>query len=178
MKKSLLLPVILMMLTLILISGCISYSQGIAEQQSTPKIIQGSLGEALQSQELYVILYSAEKTPSYDYTLYGKSYTAHPEDPKNDFLIIDAEVGCIDEDSTWIGQGDFSANDENGYTCEKDVFSSIDNRFTILEELYTGQKYRGIVVFEVPKNSKSFDVWYDFKNYKNPRSAKWHLTSQ
>ena len=183
MKKALFFSLFLMMMLLILIAGCISYSEGIAEsgiakQQSTPKIVTGSLGDTLQSQELYVMLYSAEKRPSFDYTRYGKSHTDYPEDSMNDFLIIGAEVGYIGEDSEYIGQGDFSANDENGYTCELDILSPIDNKFTILEELFPGQKYRGTVVFEVPKDSKSFDVWYDFKNYiQNPKSAKWHLVS-
>lgn len=144
-------------------------------QPSTPTQVEAVIGETVTSQTEQITIFSAQKTPKYTWS-YSSSYKfTENANPGNIFVIIDAEIKNIGSDSMYITMAKFSMSDSEGNRYDPELYAG-DDRLSILKELYTNQKTRGKVVFQVPENARKLKLYYDFGNIlTGTKLASWSI---
>jgi hypothetical protein len=90
-------------------------------------------------------------------------------------VIVDAEIKNIGSDSMYITMAKFSMSDSEGNRYDPELYVG-DDGLSILKELYTNQKTRGKIVFQVPENARKLKLYYDFGNILiGTKLASWPI---
>ncbi len=77
----------------------------------------------------------------------------------NTFVIIDAQIQNIGDERITVFPHKFSIVDSDGNRFEKEPYHGTDG--LMAGELYKNQYKRGMVLFEIPHNSKDLMLYYD-----------------
>ncbi len=177
---------VLCLLLIIFISGCTSESPTIASTQSnetptatqTPTELSLKVGETATTSKLEVTVFSAQKIKSYDYySSILKENMTQEADPEKTYVLIDAEIKNVGQDSSYAGSSEFSIADSDGYKYDPTLYyGQGTDGMDMIKQLYQNQKMRGKVLFEIPDSATGLKIQYDFGNLLiGTKLASWTM---
>jgi len=184
----------ILLIGIALVSGCVSDDSptkapstgdssgdsGIGAQSSQPQSsseLNLNVGEAATTSKIEVTVFSADKEKSYEYysTIYKENNTQETS-PGNTFLLVDAEIKNVGSDSQYVGTTEFSMSDSEGYSYDPEFIYLGNDGMDAIKQLYTSQKMRGKILFEIPENTEGLKLHYDFGNlYIGTKLATWSI---
>lgn len=155
---------------------------GGSNQQATPPSsvappieLNLKINEIAKTSELEISILSAEKKKSYTYysDIFDET-VVETSSPGNIFIVVDAEFKYVGQDSTLVGNG-FSVVDSGGYKYDPELYGGKDG-LEWLKELYSNQKTKGRIIFDVPESATDLKIQYDFGNlFTGTKLATWDL---
>lgn len=178
----------LILLLAIFISGCVDQGEVPEKTEVTTTIVHTTttvqttelnlrVGETAKTSKVQVTVITAEKKDYYEY--YSdilKEYMAEEASPGKIFVLLDAEINNIDSDRLFVGSGEFSMTDSEGYRYDPKLYYGNDG-LEMLKELYQNQKMKGKILFEVPEDSTGLKIQYDFGNlFIGVKLATWDIS--
>ena len=177
----------ILLLTLIfIVIGCVedeTPTKGLANQPSatssptaTPTELNLKIGETAKTSELEVTIISAEMKRYYTYySDFFNDPMTETSSPENIFIIVEADIKNIESDRSFVSSGDFSVTDSEGYRYDPELYAGKDG-LEMFKELYSNQKVKGRVIFEVPKSANDLKIQYDFGNlFSGTKLASWKV---
>ena len=165
MKK--IIAAILLMALISIVIGCI--------EDETPIELNLKIGETAKTSKLEVTIISAEMERHYIYYYDFGGGNQRIASPENIYVIVEADIKNIGSDSTFVGSGDFSVTDSEGYKYDPESISGKDVLET-RKELYSNQKVKGQILFEVPKSANDLKIQYNFGTaFTGTKLASWNV---
>ena len=135
--------------------------------------LQLNIGETAKTTLLEVIVLSAKASDFYQYySSLSKGNSVERAGIGKKFIIIDAEIKGIGDTASYVSPASFSLVDFEGYKYNAGVYSG-DDGFSY-QQIYSNQKARGKILFEVPENAKELKVQYNF-GLLDVKLAKWSI---
>ena len=165
---------LLVMISIFLVS-CIEEEPTASNGNGSEEPAQNlSIGQSAQTSTERATVISATKVYSFEHgeNWLGNPYTEEAPEGKA-FIIIDARIENIGDDSLYAIQSDFSLTDSEGYKYDVTYYPVPDDGFES-QEIYEGQQSRGKILFEVPDGATGLRVQYDFGTFET-LLATWIL---
>ena len=131
------------------------------------------VGQSIQTSDKLVTVTSAARTHSYDRVGDNGTHTETASAGKV-FIIIDVEVQNVGSATFSARRFDFSLSDSAAFPYYAGVYAANDG-FSYAQ-LYSAQRVRGKILFEVPEEASDLEVAYDFSyGWEEPKLAIWQL---
>ncbi len=179
---------ILLLILIFFVIGCVedeTPTKGTTYQPSTtssptatatPTELNLKIGETAKTSELEVTIISAEMKRYYTYySDFFNDPMTETSSPENIYIIVEADIKNIGPDSTFVSSGDFSVTDSEGYRYDPVLYAGKDG-LEMFKELYSNQKTKGRIIFEVPKSANDLKIQYDFGNlFSGTKLASWKV---
>ncbi len=120
--------------------------------QTSPAELNLKVGETAKTSKIEVTVVAVQKTQSYSYlgSVSGDTYVENAK-PGKIFILADAEIKNVGSDNVLASTSDFSVTDSDGYKYDSEVYMGDDG--LKFQELYSNQRTRGKILFEVPQSA-------------------------
>ena len=172
MKKIL---VVLLLIAVLFIGGCLgTYEPKKTGTLASPKSgkIYLKVGESAENEYLKVTVISVEKTNLYEYysETWGEILEKEPKSG-NFFVLSEVEVENVGDEKEFANRRDFNIMDSEGYKYDTTKYYGDDelNENAILP----GQRTKGKIIFEIPKNVIRLKMVYDFGGFSEANLVYW-----
>ncbi len=133
------------------------------------------VGQSAQTSQERVTVISADRKTYYTWTLSsGHTYVKTPPAGET-YIFIEVEIENLGVSSLYAAYWDFSISNPEGYRYDPQYYLG-DDDFPSSQELYQGQKAKGLILFEVPEGATGLLLQYDFSDIlTGPNIATWTL---
>lgn len=159
--------------TTIISTTSITTSTTSAPTTTTAQETYFKVGETAKYLGLEVTVVSATVTDRYTYysDIFKRNMTVTASEGKK-FVILFVEVRNVGSSSRYVGIGDCSLSDSNGYKYEPTYYLGSDEFSG--QELYPNDRTKGVILFEIPKDSIGLKFRFNF-GLLTPYLVTWIL---